>query len=243
MNAKGNVRVKGMGKGDTTIYVTIDGAAFIYTIHVSTPVLNKTNIITTKGKSKRLKVSGLNEYSTVSFSSSDASVASIDSDGRITIHKRGRTELTAAVDNSTYTCLLEITSKKGKSATTRGYKIMFSSTYSQLYRMKTGYYDCSSLVFRAYKKSTSLLGGTKSYAPTAAAEAYYLNMHGKALAYRSVDVDELQPGDLIFFGGANNGRYKGIYHVSMYYGNNQRLERDMRTYYEDDSIVMVCRPT
>lgn len=28
----------------------------------------------------------------------------------------------------------------------------------------------------------------------------------------------LQAGDLIFFGNADNGRYKGVYHVAIYYG-------------------------
>ena len=243
VNGKGKVRVKGLELGDATLTVKIDGAEFTYTIHVSDPVLNKTNIVTTKGKSKKLKVTGLNKYSSVSFASSNTSVATISQSGKIQIKKRGRTTLSATVDNASYTCLLEVTSMKARSATVRGYKIMFSSTYSQLYRMKKGYYDCSSLVFRAYKKDTSLFGGDKSYAPTAAAEAYYLNAHGKKLSGHAISVTRLQPGDLIFFGGANNGRYKGIYHVSMYYGNNQRLETDMRYYSKDENIVMICRPT
>lgn len=31
----------------------------------------------------------------------------------------------------------------------------------------------------------------------------------------------IQKGDLIFFGNSNNGRYKGVYHVGIYYGNDE----------------------
>ena len=59
---------------------------------------------------------------------------------------------------------------------------------------------------------------------------------------RSVSLSSVQPGDLIFYGHENNGRYLGIYHVSMYYGNGYRLEKPMDYYWEQGDIVMIARP-
>ena len=65
---------------------------------------------------------------------------------------------------------------------------------------------------------------------------------GKVVSWGPVSVEELRPGDLIFYGLENNGRYLGIYHVSMYYGNGYRLEKPMYNYYERPNIVMIARP-
>ncbi len=34
----------------------------------------------------------------------------------------------------------------------------------------------------------------------------------------------MQPGDLVFYGGHDNGRYLGIYHVAIYIGNGEVVE-------------------
>ena len=59
----------------------------------------------------------------------------------------------------------------------------------------------------------------------------------------TVDVDNLMPGDLIFWTGAKNGRYKGIYHVDMYVGNHHSLTVAREKEF-DDTITncMVARP-
>lgn len=119
---------------------------------------------------------------------------------------------------------------------------MDRSSYSQPYRMSEGYYDCSSLVFRAYGRNSALLGGSYSWAPTAASMAQHMAATGKVVSWGPVNVEELRPGDLIFYGQQSNGRYMGIYHVSMYYGNGSRLEVGMYGYYPRGNIVMVARP-
>ena len=65
---------------------------------------------------------------------------------------------------------------------------------------------------------------------------------------KGVSNSELLPGDLIFYGGKNNGRYLGIYHVAIYAGNGMSVEaantrtgvvyRNLPT----DGIVYVARP-
>ena len=84
--------------------------------------------------------------------------------------------------------------------------------YSQTYRDSGQYYDCSSFVYYSYKSAgiSMVYGG----ATTAAAEAQYCEAHGQLLA-----IDDLQPGDLLFYSYVQNGRYKNISHVEMYLGS------------------------
>ena len=84
--------------------------------------------------------------------------------------------------------------------------------YSQDYRDSGQYYDCSSFVFYSYKSAgiNMVYGG----ATTAAAEAQYCEAHGQLLS-----VDDIRPGDLLFYSYRVNGRYKNISHVEMYLGD------------------------
>lgn len=84
--------------------------------------------------------------------------------------------------------------------------------YSQANRDSGNSYDCSSFVYYSYKAAgiSIVYGG----ANTAAAEAQYCVANG-----RVVTVEELQPGDLLFYSYVTNGRYKNISHVEMYLGN------------------------
>lgn len=114
--------------------------------------------------------------------------------------------------------------------------------YSQAYRDSGNYYDCSSLMYYAYQSA----GINISYggATTAAAECQGLDAAGK-----SVSFSQIQPGDLVFYSYANNGRYKNIGHVAMYVGNGKVVEAantKLGVIYRDipsvGSIVAVGRP-
>ena len=104
-----------------------------------------------------------------------------------------------------------------------GYK-HWQSTYSQAKRMKANYYDCSSFVWRSYMNAGFNIGNVKNnYAPCAAAEALWCVQNNYMLYSGTVEVSKLLPGDIIFWTGSKNGRYKGIYHVDLYIGNNTKL--------------------
>lgn len=110
--------------------------------------------------------------------------------------------------------------------------------YSQALRTSGKAYDCSSLAYYAWKEAGIDIGCT-----TAATQAQKLEKESKI-----VSSDDLQVGDLVYYGGKSNGRYKGIYHVAIYAGNGKCVEalgakwgvvyEDLRT----NKVVMICRP-
>ena len=114
--------------------------------------------------------------------------------------------------------------------------------YSQELRDSGDYYDCSSLVYYAWKAAGVDISFGGSY--SAAAQAQGLEQAGK-----SVPLEELQPGDLIYFSYVHNGRYKNISHVAIYAGNGMIIEAAnestgvvYRKLHSRGSIVTVCRP-
>lgn len=117
------------------------------------------------------------------------------------------------------------------------------SPYSQENRTSGTAYDCSSLAYYAWEAAgvdVSFGGGGP---PCAADMASMLEANGKKLATM-----DLQPGDLVFYGGNANGRYMGIYHVAIYVGNGMCVEALNTSYgvvyqrLRTTNAIMVCRP-
>ena len=115
--------------------------------------------------------------------------------------------------------------------------------YSQPRRSSGTAFDCSSLAFYAWQHAGVDISFGVNYPPTAASGAKMLNDAGKSLT--SMD---LKPGDLVYYGGSDNGRYLGIYHVAIYVGNGKSVEALNDTYgvvyqtLKTKNAVMVCRP-
>lgn len=115
--------------------------------------------------------------------------------------------------------------------------------YSQPRRTSGTAFDCSSLAFYAWQHAGVDISFGGDYPPTAASGAKMLNDAGKSLT--SMD---LKPGDLVYYGGSDNGRYLGIYHVAIYVGNGKSVEALNDTYgvvyqtLKTKNAVMVCRP-
>lgn len=97
--------------------------------------------------------------------------------------------------------------------------------YSQPRRTSGTAFDCSSLAFYAWQHAGVDISFGGNYPPTAASGAKMLNDAGKSLT--SMD---LKPGDLVYYGGSDNGRYLGIYHVAIYVGNGKSVEALNDTY-------------
>ena len=115
--------------------------------------------------------------------------------------------------------------------------------YSQQYRNSGVFYDCSSLMYFSYEKAGIDL--TYRQATAAAYEA-----EGLTLAGKEINIQDIQPGDLIFYSSHENGRYLNITHVAMYVGNGKIVHARDEKYgvmisdadFHQDKIVAVCRP-
>lgn len=228
--------------GKTTITVSVDGKTIKHQVFVTDPTLKTYYKALAPSQTTKISIKKTSSKSKISYKSSNTGIASVNSKGIVTAIACGNCDIIIKVDGKTLTFQVNVAPQTAINACNTGHSIMYSSTYSQPLRMTSGFYDCSSLVFRAYGHNTGLLGGSVSWAPTAASMAAYLESTGKVISYGSLDVSQLRPGDLIFYSGDYNGRYRNINHVSMYYGGGYRLEKPLRYYYPSSNTVMIARP-
>ncbi len=234
----------GANAGRTTVTAEVDGKTIRHQLIVTKPQLKSTSTTLGTGKKHKVPLKGVSSKSKITYKSKKPSIAKVSKSGVVTGQSSGTTDILVKADGLSFTYRVTVISQRALNACKTGYSIINSSSYSQARRMSPGYYDCSSLVFRAYGCDSGLLGGTPSWAPTAASMAAYLEASGKAIAYGPVDVSKLMPGDLIFYRmrRGSNGRYRNIYHVSMYYGDGYRLEKPLRVYRPEGHITMIARP-
>ena len=148
-------------------------------------------------------------------------MATVSSKGVVKGKKIGNTLIYTKLGDGYLGCAVSVVSKKMNTIIKKAYSIK-KGKYSQAKRMQKGYYDCSSLVWRAYKKGKVKLV-TKYYAPVAADIAKHYVKYKKrrikgGYSKKNVAKMKLRPGDLFFCEGYKNGRYRGIYHVEMLTG-------------------------
>ncbi len=206
------------GAGKCNLTIIADGREFTDTVEAYAPDISEDILLIKKKKSQKIKVSGLPEGIKVKYTSANKKIASVSSDGTVKGKSAGSTYITVKCgDLTSFVCY--VTVSKGGTAYTAAKKALgfIGGKYSQDKRMEEGYFDCSALVWRAYKAADYNLAGESKYAPTAADLAKKLESDGKAIAYEYIDPSELKPVDLIFYSSGSNGRYKNLDHVAMYY--------------------------
>lgn len=187
-------------------------------------------------------------YSNIKWSTSNSNIASVTSSGKVTAKNIGRANIYATVDGNKLTLKVEIVSKTTYNAVKYANNAVGCS-YSQSKRMSKGYYDCGSLVWRAYANAGLYIGGKTDWAPTAASGADTLNDTYKTISYSSVSASNLLPGDLIYTSTSSNGRYRNITHAAMYVGNGKIVEAAnsrvgvVKRNYSTKNIVLIARPT
>lgn len=198
------------------------------------------------GQSYSAKVSG--SSSKVTWSSANSNIASVNSSGKVTANNIGSTNIYAKVNGKKLTLKVEVVSKTAYQAVNYANNAV-GCRYSQAKRMSKGYYDCGSLVWRAYSNSGLYIGGKTNWAPTAASGASILNKTYKVVSYSGVSSKELLPGDLIYTSGYSNGRYRNITHALIYVGNGKTVEAAnsrvgvVKRSYSTKNIVLIARPT
>lgn len=205
-------------KGTAVISVEIDGVIRTAAVTVTDPKIKKDFYIVTKGVKQVIKVTGTAKNSSVVFTSGNNKVATVTSKGIVRIKKTGFCPIIVDVDGARLIVSFNAGNKKAVKAVNNAIKVE-GAIYSQARRMQKGYYDCSSLVWRSYK-GTGMYFGDRHYAPVAANEAAYCVRTKKNVPVKYINkLNKLNVGDLIFYSrDIKNGRYKNIYHVAIYTG-------------------------
>lgn len=110
--------------------------------------------------------------------------------------------------------------------------------YSQTYRGKDNYVDCSYLTLWCYRQVGIILPGT------AAEQGRYLVEHNLTIAK-----EDLQPGDFVFWSYKPNGRFMNITHVGIYAGDGKVVDASYskgkvvyRNLFDEDKQVLYGRP-
>ncbi len=207
--------------GKTTVTVSINDQK-LFKLKLDTIYVNLTanSALMTPGQTKQLHVKGGKKLP-VKWSSSNKTVVAVSPDGKLTARKNGNAVVKAQIGDCAFGCAVSVVSVSRKQAINRAIHIAQTCTYSQPYRMQEKYYDCSSLVWKAYSKNGNNFGASY-YAPVAADIAKWCvtkkQMVKGGLSPANVRQMNINAGDLMFETGADNGRYRGIYHVEMITG-------------------------
>lgn len=92
-------------------------------------------------------------------------------------------------------------------------------------------YDCSELAYLSYLQVGIDISNNGLY--SAAEECRAMDNKGYTLT-GSVN---FKPADLIFYGNSDNGRYKGVYHVAIYIGKINGVDRMVEAYGESKGVI------
>ena len=84
-------------------------------------------------------------------------------------------------------------------------------------RFQVGYYDCSSLCYRAWQSAGIDISYNGATTAAGMAEGFY--QKGQTVTF-----SQLQPGDMLFYSRKSNGRFMNITHVARYVGNGMVVE-------------------
>ena len=207
--------------GMSTLTVYINGRKFNLSVNVIDNEISSTSVVISEGGTHQLKIRG-EGAGRIEWSSVNPDIAEVDANGKIIGKTKGNTLIMAKVNGKTFGCVVSVTSEIRKNVVEWARAYSLKSRYSQSRRMEEGYYDCSSLAWRAYNKFGFNIMST-NYAPTAAAMGQFYDKNGRivegGLSDENVNKMVFEPGDLFFMeGAANNGRYRNVYHVEIISG-------------------------
>lgn len=171
----------------------------------------------------------------VTWTTTNAKVATVNKKGVVKARKKGRCLAKAKVGDATVKVQVEVTSKGAYQAVRNGFADMRTKlTYSQPNRMAAMCRDCSSFVSRCYWDASkgrhiTLIGdaAAASWAYNAAAQAQWLNNRGKRISWGACPEKKLRPGDTIYFetdyAGKDASQWRYIDHAALYVGNGLYL--------------------
>lgn len=209
------------------VYVYVDGIILKASVKCTDPKIVRNIAVLKKGQRASYALKGASGYTPVTYSVKNSKYATVSKTGKVKAKTYGKTTYTIKADNHTWQMEIYVVKTSIYKTITKAYAYEKAKTkYSQPKRMKKGYADCSSYVWKCYK-TAGIYFGDKSYAPTAANIAKWCSKNKRSLKLSTYNgkSSKLKPGDLIFYKKrvGKNGRYKNIEHVSMYIGNDTIL--------------------
>ena len=93
-------------------------------------------------------------------------------------------------------------------------------------------WDCSELAYCSFLNAGIDISNGGGYC--AADECYATEQNNKVITGEYT----LLPGDLLFYGGSDNGRHLGVYHVSIYLGKIDGVDRMVEAYGSDRGVIV-----
>lgn len=215
-----HLSVHGDKKCTTKLTVSIGGKKFKIKISLKPVKISASSLLLEKGKTKKLKIAGCSQG--ITWSSSNKKIATVSKDGVVKGKKIGNVVITAKIGNNPIGCAVSITTKPLKKVCERATYIGTHWTYSQAKRTQNGYYDCSALVWKAYKECAGVTFGNAGYPGTTRTESAWCRDHGRMIkggyTYKKVQKMQLNPGDLVFKSNSSKDPYNTTYHVEMFTG-------------------------
>ena len=207
-------------KADTILKVKIDGRLFKIKLHLRNAYISNNSYLLVRNRTKQLKLNGCS--SAVTWTSSDESIATVSDDGVVTGKSIGNVVITAQIGNQRVGCAVSVTTSQLKKVCARARYMGKNWTYSQARRTANGYYDCSSLVWKAYKMYGGTTFGSPSYPSVALSEAIWCKKNGcmvkGGFSTKNLKNMKVNPGDLLFKSSYSRRPYAAIYHVEMFTG-------------------------
>lgn len=193
---------------------------FTVQIKVVTVGIGKSSALLTQKGKLQLSIKGYSGK--IKWVSTNKKVASVSGKGLVRAkNKTGNTLVYAQIGSFRMGCAISVVTPKMKKVINTAKKIGKTCKYSQAKRMSANYYDCSSLVWKSYRKMGKTFG-SKNYAPVAADIAKWCakkkSLIKGGVSEANLKKMKLKAGDLVFQTGSDNKRYKGIYHVEMFTG-------------------------
>ena len=211
----------------------VDGKTYKVKYTVLNPRFHKLTGYIVKGKSAKINIEGIGMVQP-QYSGRSENIATVAQDGTVWGKGPGVTIVDAKIGNYSFGFRVEVAAKGMKKIIERADYIVNNWKYSQSKRMKDGFYDCSSLVWKGYKvyKEYQEKLGSRTQAYCAADLFDYLKGKNQIVYFGYLGYDYLKPGDLIFYGDYDSavqystpGRTLNIYHVAMYAGNARVVEK------------------
>lgn len=207
-------------KCTTNLTITIAKKKFKVKVSFKPVKISTNSLLLENGHTKKLKVSGYSGR--ITWHSSNEGVAVVSSSGVVKGKNIGNAVITAKLGKKRIGCAVSVTTGTLIQVCNRATYIGTHWQYSQPLRTQPGYYDCSALVWKAYKECAGLTFGNANYPGTTRTESAWCRANNRIITggytYKKVQKMQLNPGDLVFKSEDLGNPYNTTYHVEMFTG-------------------------